>query len=59
MKNKERQIVAGYLWPGKWTGPGFPIYPDYWNEKPSPKRPYHIQEDYERYQKEMAKSPAD
>ena len=54
-----KQIVAGYLWQGKWTGPGFPIYPEYWSEKPSEDRPYHTQADFDRYQKEMAESPAD
>jgi len=56
---KDKKIVAGYLWQGHWTGAGFPIYPELWSEKPSPKRPYHTQADYERYQKEMTESPAD
>jgi hypothetical protein len=40
----KREIVAGYLWQGRWTGPGFPIYPTYWGEE---------------YKEEMEKSPAE
>jgi len=56
---KKREIVAGYLWQGKWTGPGFPIWPAYWSEKPTGDKPYYTQEDYDRNQKEMADSPVD
>jgi hypothetical protein len=56
----KRKIVAGYLWQGRWTGPGFPIYPIMWSQKPDEKKnPYYTQADYDRYQEEMKKSPAD
>ena len=54
-----KEIVAEYLWQGKWTGPGFPIYPTWWNDKPSGKiGEFYSLADYDRYQKEMAESPA-
>ena len=55
----EKQITAGYLWQDHWTGPGYPIYPAWWSEKPSEDRPYHSQADYDRYQKEMTEYPAE
>lgn len=56
-----KEIIAGYLWQGKWTGPGFPIYPTWWNEKPTIEKNHfcYTLEDYDKYQKEMAESPAD
>ena len=54
-----KTIDAGYLWQGKWTGPGFPIYPEYWSEKPSDERPWFSQKDYDAYQQQMEMAPAD
>jgi hypothetical protein len=53
----KKSITAGYLWQGKWTGPGFPIYPDWWSDKPSKDKPYFTQSDYDRHQEEMKDAP--
>jgi len=53
----KKSITAGYLWQGRWTGPGFPIYPEWWGEKPDGTKTYYTQEDYDNNQEEMKDSP--
>jgi len=54
----KREITAGYLWVGKWTGLEYPIYPEHWNEKPAEDAPETLKEMYEDDLVTMRENPA-
>jgi len=55
---KEKEIVAGYLYPAIWNKPGDSIWPDHYDDKPGTYT-FWTQERYDEAQKEMKEYPAD
>jgi hypothetical protein len=54
-----KEIPAGYLWVGQWTGPGFPIYPKHWSEKLEEGSNELVHQYYLTNKKIMEKNPPD